>query len=120
MRGSAVVDFALVVPLVLAVVLGLAQLVLTWHVRVLMTNAAQEGARAAAATGANLPAVKLVIDQLLADSLAQGLVSEVNVDYRHGGPIGLAEVNLQGRLPVLGLLGPNKLQVVGYSVLENW
>ena len=118
--GSAVVDFALIVPLLLAVVLAAAQLVLAWHVRTLLTSAAQVGAQSAAASGADLGVVEDAIGRRLANSLAQGLVNEIEVEYVSEGVIGLARVSLQARLPILGLLGPNQLQVQSYSVVEHW
>ena len=50
--GNAVVEFALVVPVLLAVALAVLQLALALHVRATLTSAAAEGARAAALAGA--------------------------------------------------------------------
>ena len=50
-EGSAVVDFALVGALVVAVALGLLQLALGLHVRNVLIDAAGEGARRAALVG---------------------------------------------------------------------
>lgn len=119
-RGSAVIDFALVVPLVLAVVLAIAQIVFAWHVKVIMTSAAQVGAQAAAASGANLSEVESTVGRRLSGSLAEGLVSNVDVEMVGSGGVGLAKVSVSGRLPILGLLGPKGLQVTGYSVVEHW
>jgi Flp pilus assembly protein TadG len=118
--GSAVVDFALIVPLLLAVVLAVAQLVLAWHVRTLLTSAAQVGSQSAAASGADLRVVEEAVGQKLANSLAQDLVNAIEVEYVNQGMIGLARVSVQGRLPMLGLLGPNQLYVQSYSVIEHW
>jgi Flp pilus assembly protein TadG len=48
-RGSAVVEFALVVPLVLALVLGVVEVALVARSQLMVSNAAREGAREAAA-----------------------------------------------------------------------
>ena len=49
-RGSAVVEFALVIPLVLALVLGLVEIALVARTQLEVVNAAREGAREAAAS----------------------------------------------------------------------
>ena len=49
-RGSTVVEFALVIPLVLALVLGLVEVALVARTQLEVVNAAREGAREAAAS----------------------------------------------------------------------
>jgi Flp pilus assembly protein TadG len=49
-KGSAVVEFALVVPLVLILILGVVEVALVARGQLMVINAAREGAREAAAT----------------------------------------------------------------------
>lgn len=119
-RGSAVADFALVAPLVLALVVTVAQLVLVWYVRVIVTSAAQEGARSAARAGSSVGEVGQAVSGRLSGSLAEGLVSSVDVGFVREVGYSAARVQIQSRLPVLGLLGPNAMTVVGFAPLEQW
>jgi Flp pilus assembly protein TadG len=119
-RGSAVADFTLVAPLVLALVVTVAQLVLVWYVRVMVTSAAQEGARSAARAGSSVGEVSQAVSGRLSGSLAEGLVSRVDVGFVREVGYSAARVQIQSRLPVLGLLGPNAMTVVGFAPLEQW
>ena len=56
-RGSAVVEFALVVPLVLLLVLGVVEVALVARGQLMVISAAREGAREAAASPDPAPAV---------------------------------------------------------------
>jgi len=59
-RGSAVVEFALVVPLILALVLGIVEIALAARTQLEVVNAAREGARQAAASPDPADAVRAV------------------------------------------------------------
>ena len=97
--GSAVVDFALVSALVVAVCVALLQLALGLHVRNILTDAAGEGARRAA--------------------LADGYVEDVAVSRTSIGGTPVVRAEVTAPLPVLGLLGPaGTLRVTGHAVDE--
>ena len=81
-RGSAVVEFALVVPLVLGLLFGVVEVALVARSQLVVINAAREGAREAAATPNPAAAVRAA-RAVLGDG---GAVSRVSV--RHPGVVG--------------------------------
>jgi TadE-like protein len=57
-RGNAVVEFALVLPLLLTVCFGITEFGRAWMTMNILTSAAREGVRLAAVTGPDTPAVE--------------------------------------------------------------
>ena len=118
-RGSAVVDFVLIMMLLVPLVLGIAQVALVLHVRNTMSAAASEGARASAPLGAT-PAdgaarTRLMIRQAVADRYAR----DVSASWTTVGGLPGAVVEVRTRVPALGLLGPSvSLTVRGHAVRE--
>ncbi len=118
-RGSAVVDFVLVLVVLVPLFLGILQLALVLHVRNTLTAAATEGARHAARA-----------DQTPADGAAQtreqisGALAERFADYVvansttiDGAPA--VEVVIRAEVPALGLWGPAvELEVSGHAIEE--
>lgn len=119
-RGSAVVDFVLVLVVLIPLFLGILQVGLVMLVGNTLANAAAEGARHAAS-----------IDQDLADGerrtreQIRGAVSSRfarNIDARmvslEGRPA--VQVVVRATVPALGLGGPGvSLEVVGHAVEET-
>jgi hypothetical protein len=117
--GSAVVEFVVVVPMLMLLVLATAQVALALHVRSTVTSAAAEGARVAATAGADPVLARRRIASALAGSLAQGVVDSVTVRRVVRGGIALVQVEVVSTLPLVGLLGPTSMVVQGHAVSEG-
>lgn len=118
-EGSAVVDFVLVGPLLIAVALGVVQLALALYVRSTLTSAAAEGARAAALAGSNATVGQARVRDLLETTVADGAVQgiEVSNDWLQGRRV--VSVDITARLPLIGLLGPTSMTVSGHALAEQ-
>ena len=118
-RGSAVVEFALVTPLLLLVALAVLQVTLALHVRSTLTAAAAEGARAGALAGAGRGVAESrtrdVLDGALGGDAAQAIVAtRAQLDG-----VEVVRVRVTARLPLLGTLGPTALTVEGHAIGEQ-
>jgi Flp pilus assembly protein TadG len=118
-RGSAVVEFALVVPMLMLVVLGVLQVGLALHVRSTIVSAAAEGARVAAVSGGDTEAGVRRTRQALSASLAEGVVDSVVARRTASGGVATVDVEVRARLPLVGLLGPSTLVVHGHALAET-
>ena len=116
-RGSAVVEFAVVVPLLVLVVLAVVQVGLALHVRATIQSAAAEGARVAAIsrTATGVARTRAV----LATSIADGVVEDVTASSVTVRGVATVVVVVHARLPLVGLLGPTALVVQGHALLEG-
>lgn len=118
--GSAVVDFVLVSVLVVALLLGVVQVVLALHVRAVVIDSAAEGARLAGradrTTADGVERTQALIDAALSERFAQDVTArEVELD---GLPV--VEVTVTAPFPVVGLLGPaGTLTVSGHALVEE-
>jgi Flp pilus assembly protein TadG len=118
-RGSAVVDFVLVLVVLVPLVLGIIQVALVMHVRATLAAAASEGARYAATVdrgpGDGIARTREQIDAGLAGSFAQDVRAEpVSID----GQPGIA-ITVRAEVPALGLGGPAvAVSVTGRAVEE--
>ena len=77
-KGSAVVEFALVVPLVLALILCLVEVALVARTQLEVVNAAREGARRAVVPGATDEQVTTLVQNYLAKTTVSTGMSTVN------------------------------------------
>lgn len=118
-RGSAVVDFVLVMVVLVPLVLGIIQVGLVMHVRATLAAAASEGARLAATVdrgpGDGVALTRSQIDAALAGTYAQHVSAHpITID----GQPGIA-ITVRAEVPALGLGGPGvALSVTGRAVEE--
>jgi Flp pilus assembly protein TadG len=83
-RGSAVVEFALVVPLIVLVLLAAVEVAVVARTQLEVSQAAREGAREAAATPDPSQAVE-VVRAFLGEDLSSRARVSVSRDHRVGG-----------------------------------
>ena len=119
-RGSAVVEFTLVMPLLLLVMLGVLQLTLAQHVRSTLISAAAEGARVAAMMNSDLDAGIERTQTLLRANMAGAAVQSVTAQrhIREGLPV--VTVDVVADLPLIGFFGPTQMSFTGTALDEQW
>lgn len=119
-RGSAVVDFVLVVVVLVPLFLGILQVALVLHVRNTLTAAASEGARYAATVDRSPQDGVARTRQQIAGALAARFASAVTASPETvlGAPG--VRVDVVAEVPPLGLWGPAvRLSVSGHAVEET-
>jgi Flp pilus assembly protein TadG len=118
-RGNSTVDFVLVAPLLVGIVLVVLQVALALHVRSTLTAAAGEGARIAAMVGADSALGEQRAREVLDGNFASSVITEVRVQQVRESGLVLSQVTISARLPLLGLLGPAVLEVNGRAIQEH-
>jgi hypothetical protein len=118
-RGSAVVEFALVTPLLLLVALAVLQITLALHVRSTLTAAAAEGARAGALAGSGLGVAEGRTRDVLADALGGDAAEDIVATRTRIDGVDVVRVRVTARLPLIGTLGPTALTVEGHAIEEQ-
>ena len=118
-RGSAVIDFVLVVVVVVPLFLGILQVALVLHVRNTLASAAAEGARHAATLDRG-PADGVARTRSQVDAAVSGrFAREVSARTVVVDGTLVAEVTVRATVPALGLGGPGvSLTVAGHAVEE--
>ncbi len=118
-RGSAVVEFVLVMVVLVPLVLGIVQVGLVLHVRNTLTAAASDGARAAAPLGATPADGVERARQLIRGALADRYADDVTGAITSMRGVPATEVVVRAEVPALGLLGPSvEVTATGHAVLE--
>ncbi|MBD8868765.1 TadE/TadG family type IV pilus assembly protein [Nocardioides donggukensis] len=119
-RGSAVVDFVLVLVVLLPLLLGILHLALVLHVRNTLTAAASDGARHAAtadrAPGDGAARTRELIAGALSERFAQRVTAAPTVIDGAAAVV----VTVRAEVPPLGLWGPAvALSVTGHATEER-
>ena len=118
-RGSAVVDFVLVVVVVVPLFLGILQVALVLHVRNTLTSAASEGARYAATADRGVEDGAARTRAQIGAALAARFARDVTARPAtvRGAPG--VEVRVVAEVPALGLWGPGvRLVSTGHAIEE--
>jgi Flp pilus assembly protein TadG len=114
-----VVEFVVVVPVLLLVVLAVIQIGLALHVRATLVSAAAEGARVAAVSGGDGAAGVRRTREILGSTIALTVVEAVTARSVVVSGISTVDVEIDARLPLVGLLGPEALVVHGHALVES-
>lgn len=118
-RGSAVVDFVLVLAVLIPIVLGILQVALVLLVRNTLAAAASEGARLAATSdrgpGDGVELTREQIDGAISGRFAQ----DIEVRRVLVGGVPAIEITVHASVPALGLGGPSiDVDVTGRAIEE--
>ncbi|TIC81628.1 TadE/TadG family type IV pilus assembly protein [Nocardioides sp. GY 10127] len=119
-RGSAVVDFVLVLLVVVPLFLGILQLALTLFVRNTLASAASDGARYGAALGRG-PGDAVARTREQATSVLPGrYAQDVTAAVEDVDGVPTVVVSVRAEVPALGLGGPSvTFEVSGHAVQES-
>lgn len=109
----------MVLPLVLLIGFAVFQLALTMFVRATITSAAAEGARVAALSGSSTTAGTQRTRNILDQTIAGGVVQRVTTRRETVNGLATMTVNVDARLPLIGLLGPTQMRLAGHAVREG-
>lgn len=118
-RGSAVVDFVLVLVVLLPLFLGILQLALVLHVRNTLTAAASDGARHAATADRGPQDGAAYTRAQIRGALADRFARDVSAATTLLAGVPAVEVTVRAEVPALGLWGPGvELSVAGHATEE--
>jgi Flp pilus assembly protein TadG len=119
-RGSAVIDFVLVLLVLLPFVLGVVQVALVLHVRNTLAAAAAEGARYAATADRGPGDGEAATREQVADAVAGRYADDISVTRESVGGQRTVVVTVRATVPALGIGGPGvALEVSGSAVEER-
>ena len=108
-RGSVLVEFALVVPILLVIFAGIVDFGLMMQRREVVTNAAREGARIAVLPGYDLPDVQARVNEYLNDGIQAGASTNAVTT--------MTDVTLPGVVPSVPMRRVQVTYTTSYSIL---
>lgn len=117
-RGSAVVGFTLVAPLVLVLLLGALQVLFAALVRSNLTGIALESARVAAALDGSQSMAHDHADNLLSGVRAGGHVQDIDIDYVTVSGVPSVRVVITASPTLVGPIPTPQMQIVVSVVRE--
>ena len=119
-RGSAVVDFVLVLVVLVPLFLGILQVALVLHVRNTLTSAASEGARYAATVDQPLEAGVERTRSQIAGAIAGRFAKNVTASEAVYDGVPVVRVDVLAVVPPLGAWGPGvEVAVSGHAFEES-
>lgn len=119
-RGSAVVDFVMILLVLLPLFAGLLQLSLVLHVRNTLASAAAEGARRAAVVGATPDDGTAKAAEMILGTLNEKYAKDIDIEGTTVGGVPAYKVVITAEVPALGLGGPAiQLEVSGNAIIES-
>lgn len=118
-RGSAVVDFVLVMLVLVPLFLAILQVALVLHVRNTLTAAAAEGARYGSTIDHTPQDAAARARSQITDSLSARFARDVRAGLDSAGGAQMVVVRVEADVPPLGLWGPSvHLEVRGHAIRE--
>ncbi len=99
--------------------LGVVQLALALHVRNVAVDAAGEGARYGGRAGHGPEEAVSRTRGLIASALSESYPVDVSAQNDVVEGVDVVAVTVRGPIPVVGLLGPRRLEVTGHAVDED-
>ncbi len=118
-QGSAPLQFVVALPIFVLISVTIIQLVLVLHIKATLTEAATEGARAAALAGSSPARGVARVNAALAGDISRSAVSSVTIRPRTISGTQLLETTIQARIPIMGVLGTVNLVVRGHALAER-
>ena len=119
-RGSAVAEFVMVSALTLMLAFAVFQLAFALHIRVTLIDCAGEGARAAAALGADTQTGVERTRSLISSAVNADYAQDVTASVVERDGLQLVAVTVKAPLPLLGYLRPSEnIEVTGHAIIEE-